>query len=403
MLVLNLQPYYHNFFPLSSSNHHATTHYNNSNNGVNVINTTTITAAKTTKLFSLSTPENPRKLPPKNPNKREFKTLRKRRRTFRPNGGLPRWAHHLLHRRISLQTPPRVRPSLAFKILPDWGYGRVYTVIVVNCTFNSNPNEDNNGGNLFMYAYYSQSSKFFEKFSVLEENPNSYNHTIFTSPPKFDYLYCGSSLYGDLNPARIREWVAYHAWIFGSNSHFVFHDAGGVSGEVMKVLEPWIKKGRVTFLVVNDCLHRYKFDAKWTFYFDVDEYLYLPQGNSLNKVMKEQWGFEKLLFRDWRTKIRRDRKYAIQARNVLATGVHMSENIVGKSLHRTENKLRYYHYHNSIQVKGEPCRVFLPPSAKRRITFHEKLPYIYDIGMKKLIDVIKRFEGETLGTSKLPS
>ncbi|KAL2945157.1 Galactan beta-1 4-galactosyltransferase GALS1, partial [Bienertia sinuspersici] len=412
MLVLNLQPYYHNFFPLSSSNHHATTNYNNSNNGVNVINTTTITAAKTTKLFSLSTPENPRKLPPKNPNKREFKpygnaaalfvqmgAYRGGPTTFSIVGLASKPLHVYGHPWFKCEwvpkngSHPKIR-SKAFKILPDWGYGRVYTVIVVNCTFNSNPNEDNNGGNLFMYAYYSQSSKFFEKFSVLEENPNSYNHTIFTSPPKFDYLYCGSSLYGDLNPARIREWVAYHAWIFGSNSHFVFHDAGGVSGEVMKVLEPWIKKGRVTvqdirdqekfdgyyynqFLVVNDCLHRYKFDAKWTFYFDVDEYLYLPQGNSLNKVMKEFEGFTQITFQqyamssalclndsssssmiipDWRTKIRRDRKYAIQARNVLATGVHMSENIIGKSLHRTENKLRYYHYHNSIQVKGEPCR-----------------------------------------------
>uniref|UniRef100_A0A803MG69 Glycosyltransferase family 92 protein n=1 Tax=Chenopodium quinoa TaxID=63459 RepID=A0A803MG69_CHEQI len=124
--------------------------------------------------------------------------------------------------------------------------------------------------------------------------------------------------------------------------------------------------------------------------------------NDSSQDYSREWGFEKLLFRDWRTKIRRDRKYAIQARNVLATGVHMSENIVGKSLHHTEAKIRYYHYHNSIQVVGEPCRVLLPPSAKKKITFHEKLPYVYDDNMKQLANTIKQFEHETLGTSQLP-
>ena len=53
-----------------------------------------------------------------------------------------------------------------------------------------------------------------------------------------------------------------------------------------------------------------------------------------------QWGFEKLLFRDSITGIRRDRKYAIQAKNAYATGVHMSENVIGKTLHKTETKIR---------------------------------------------------------------
>ena len=203
---------------------------------------------------------------------------------------------------------PPVRAK-AYKILPDWGYGRVYTVVVVNCTFPTNPNLDNSGGKLVLYAYYSLSPKYFEKFTALEESPGSYNGAVFNSPPKYDYLYCGSSLYGNLSASRIREWMAYHAWFFGEKSHFVFHDAGGVSEEVRKVLEPWVKIGRVTiqdireqekfdgyyynqFLIVNDCLHRYKFDANWTFFFDVDEYIYLPQGrDELKDVMKEFEGF----------------------------------------------------------------------------------------------------------------
>ena len=192
----------------------------------------------------------------------------------------------------------------AYKMLPDWGYGRVYTVVVVNCTFPENPNADNLGGKLFLNAYYSPSPRRYERFMALEEAPGSYDESKFRPPFKYDYLYCGSSLYGDLSASRIREWMAYHAYFFGPRSHFVFHDAGGVGPEVRAVLAPWVRAGRATiqdiraqdeydgyyynqFLVVNDCLHRYKHAANWTFFFDVDEYIYLPDGSSLESVLGE--------------------------------------------------------------------------------------------------------------------
>ncbi|KMS96194.1 hypothetical protein BVRB_001040 [Beta vulgaris subsp. vulgaris] len=466
LLVWNLQPYYDQLLSLSisSSCHCHVTPLLNSTI------TNTITTNTTTDISAINTVRKPRIFPTyKDPNKREFKPYGNAAALFVQMGayrggptsfsviGLASKPIHVYsqpwYKCEWVPNPTTINGSThqaqptrtkATKILPDWGYGRVYTVVVVNCTFPTNPNADNSGGKLLLYAYYSLSSRNFEKFTALTESPGSYNDTVYTSPPKYDYLYCGSSLYGNLSASRIREWLAYHSWFFGLNSHFVFHDAGGVSEDVRKVLEPWVKLGRVTvqdireqenydgyyynqFLVVNDCLHRYRFAAKWTFYFDVDEYIYVPQGNSLKNVMEEfdgftqftieqnpmssslclndssqdysrQWGFEKLVFRDWRTRIRRDRKYAIQARNALATGVHMSENIVGKALHRTDKKIRYYHYHNSIQVPGEPCRVFLPPSAKKKITIHEKLPYVYDDNMKNLADTIKRSERETLGS-----
>ncbi|GMN34638.1 hypothetical protein TIFTF001_004801 [Ficus carica] len=335
--------------------------------------------------------------------------------------------------------------TLAYKMLPDWGYGRVYTVVVVNCTFPLNPNADNSGGKLVLKAYYGESQRKFEKFTALEEAHGAYNASKYSPPYDYDYLYCGSSLYGNLSAARIREWMAYHAWFFGPRSHFVFHDAGGVSAEVRAALEPWVRLGRATvqdirdqaefdgyyynqFLVVNDCLHRYRFSANWTFYFDVDEYIFLPDGNTLESVLNEfsdytqftieqnpmssslclndsthhfsrEWGFEKLLLREARTGIRRDRKYAIQARNAYATGVHMSENVIGKTLHKTETKIRYYHYHNSISVMGEPCREWLPLTAKAKdnVTWHDKLPYVYDDNMKKLANTIKQFERNAIG------
>ncbi|XP_008796320.1 galactan beta-1,4-galactosyltransferase GALS1-like [Phoenix dactylifera] len=332
----------------------------------------------------------------------------------------------------------------AYKMLPDWGYGRVYTVVVVNCTFPSNPNADNAGGKLLLHAYYSTTSRRYEKFVALEESPGSYDESHYQPPFRYEYLYCGSSLYGNLSAGRIREWMAYHAYFFGPNSHFVFHDAGGVSPEVKAVLEPWVKAGRATvqdiraqaeydgyyynqFLVVNDCLHRYRHAANWTFFFDVDEYLYLPEGRTLASVLdklsgytqftieqnpmssklcvldpkkdySKEWGFEKLVFRNSITGVRRDRKYAIQARKAYATGVHMSQNVIGKTTHKTEDMIRYYHYHNSINVLGEPCREFIPVPPKGNATWFEKIPYVYDDNMKRVAGTIKQFEKETIGS-----
>lgn len=190
------------------------------------------------------------------------------------------------------------------KILPDWGYGRVYTVVIINCTFPTPVYKT--GGKLLLHAAANGGGdtelNVTDTFVVLTEAPNSLNPRIFTDPPKYDYLYCGSSLYGNLSPQRVREWLAYHIRMFGEKSHFVIHDAGGVHPEVMEVLRPWIEKGYVTlqdirdeerfdgyyhnqFLVVNDCLHRYKFMTKWMFFFDVDEFIFVPKKSTLKSVM----------------------------------------------------------------------------------------------------------------------
>jgi hypothetical protein len=202
---------------------------------------------------------------------------------------------------------PPMRAARAYHMLPDWGYGRVYTVVVVNCTFPRVPNADNAGGRLVLYAHHGPSrspSSPHERIVALEEAPGAYDEAAFRPPHRYDYLYCGSSLYGDLSAARVREWMAYHARFFGPRSHFVFHDAGGVGPAVRAALEPWVRAGRATlqdvraqaeydgwyynqFLVVNDCLHRYRHAAKWTFFFDVDEYIFLPDGRKLEDVLAE--------------------------------------------------------------------------------------------------------------------
>ncbi|KAJ4977191.1 hypothetical protein NE237_002297 [Protea cynaroides] len=335
--------------------------------------------------------------------------------------------------------------TVGYKIHPDWGYGRVYTVVVVNCTFAEPVGADGSGGRLVLMASTNgggdRDFNSTEEIEALREAPGSLNASIFTSLPPHDYLYCGSPLYGNLSPQRMREWLAYHVKLLGEKSHFVIHDAGGVHPEVLEVLKPWMEKGYVTlqdikeqerfdgyyhnqFLVMNDCLHRYKFKAKWMFFFDVDEYIYvspkttigsfldslsgytqftfeqMPMSNKLclavdNGKNLRKWGFEKLVYRDVKRGVRKDRKYAVQPRNVYATGVHMSQNVAGKTLHKTDSRVKYFHYHGTIAERHEPCQQFVNIT---ELTF-EGTPYVLDHTMRGLAASVKRFELNIIGTT----
>ncbi|KAM1350422.1 hypothetical protein ACFX2F_004376 [Malus domestica] len=338
-------------------------------------------------------------------------------------------------------TPPI--SSIGYKILPDWGYGRVYTVVVVNCTFSQPINADNSGGKLLLLATTeSGGDRNFnttDTIQTLTEAPGTLNAGIFTAKPKYDYLYCGSSLYGNLSPQRVREWIAYHVRLFGPRSHFVIHDAGGIHEEVLEVLKPWMELGYVTlqdireqerfdgyyhnqFMVVNDCLHRYKFMAKWMFFFDVDEYIYMPPKSNIKSVLDSlsdytqftieqmpmsnklclfedyrktyrKWGFEKLVYKDVKRGIRRDRKYAVQPRNVYATGVHMSQNVAGKTTHKTERRIKYFHYHGTIATRREPCRQLINATQ----TNVDQIPYVVDTTMRTVAGSVKKFELRMIG------
>ncbi|XP_050371035.1 galactan beta-1,4-galactosyltransferase GALS3-like [Argentina anserina] len=334
--------------------------------------------------------------------------------------------------------------AAGYKMLPDWGYGRVYTVVIVNCTFPHPVNSDNSGGKLVLLASTSgggdRNFNVTDEIEALTESPGSLNPSVFTSRPKYDYLYCGSSLYGNLSPQRVREWIAYHVRLFGPRSHFVIHDAGGIHEEVLEVLKPWMELGYVTlqdirdqerfdgyyhnqFMVVNDCLHRYKFTAKWMFFFDVDEYIYMPPKSTIKTVLdslaeytqftieqmpmsnklclledyhktNRKWGFEKLVYKDVKKGIRRDRKYAVQPRNVYATGVHMSQNVAGKTTHKTENRIKYFHYHGTIADRREPCKKLINDTQ----IFLDKVPYVQDTTMRDVAGAVKRFEQRMIGS-----
>ncbi|RLN12563.1 hypothetical protein C2845_PM09G09850 [Panicum miliaceum] len=342
---------------------------------------------------------------PRDPNKREL----------RPYGS----AAALLVQMGAYRGGPRTFAVVGFASKPAHVYGTPY----FKCEWVPNPDPASPAPPrpLLVHAYYSTASRRYERFVALEEAPGSYDESRFRPPFPYEYLYCGSSLYGNLSAARMREWLAYHAHFFGPSSHFVLHDAGGVSPEDIRAEAEYDGYYYNQFLVVNDCLHRYRHATNWTFFFDVDEYIYLPDGRTLqevlgqlepytqftieqnpmssklcvedpNKEYSREWGFEKLVFRGSITGVRRDHKYAIQARNAYSTGVHMSQNVIGRTSHKTESLIRYYHYHNSINVMGEPCRIFVPKPTNGSKVMFEGIPYVYDNNMKRLAGEIKRFE-----------
>jgi len=80
-----------------------------------------------------------------------------------------------------------------------------------------------------------------------------------------------------------------------------------VSEEVFEVLKPWMERGWVSvqdlkelevyegrshhqFTMLNDCMLRAQRMSNWTFFFDVDEYLFVPGGRSLREVLVESEG-----------------------------------------------------------------------------------------------------------------
>lgn len=92
-------------------------------------------------------------------------------------------------------------------------------------------------------------------------------------------------------------------------------------------------------------------------------------------------------------KIRRDKKYAIQPRNVYATGVHASENFVGKSTRLPDNLMKYFHYQGTVAQRREPCQQLVQDGS----TTVENVPYVRDTSLRLMAPSVKKFELDTIG------
>ncbi|XP_024382490.1 galactan beta-1,4-galactosyltransferase GALS1 isoform X2 [Physcomitrium patens] len=342
----------------------------------------------------------------------------------------------------------------AIKMLPDTGnvYSRLYSAVIINCTFSQDVGVDRKGGQLVLYASYGdQYPRNPERIVALTEQPDEFPGVEFyeSSDMKYDYVYCGSPLFGNLSPQKIREWIAYHAHFFGPRSHFFLYDAGGVHDNVRRMIEPWIKAGRVTldnireqekfdgyyhnqFMVVNDCFHRARHLARWIFFFDVDEFIWAPPNdNSLPAILaryenqsqiiiwqkpmskslcaqeqgeagndssfSRKWTFEKLVFKSIKWRESHDCKYAIQGQKAMGTGIHRSGHLIGGNATTYADPLNYYHYHNTINKRDEVCEDFIDKSVVYVNPRNRTDIYTHDDGLAVLADHIKEFERDVIG------
>lgn len=106
-----------------------------------------------------------------------------------------------------------------------------------------------------------------------------------------------------------------------------------------------------------------------------------------------KWGFEKLVYRDSTTNIRRNKKYAVQPRSLYATGVHFSQHLAGKT-YKTEDRMKYFHYHGIIAKRRESCKIF---ATSTQVT-QAKITYVIDTTMRDIARVIKKFEFKMIGS-----
>jgi len=72
----------------------------------------------------------------------------------------------------------------------------------------------------------------------------------------------------------------------------------------------------------------------------------------------------------------------VHPRKVWVTGVQMSKNLKGRTQHRTEDNMMFYHFHNTINNRGEPCTEWLKPSKRNNVAWVGRTSYIYDGSMK---------------------
>ncbi|KAL5578381.1 hypothetical protein UlMin_020080 [Ulmus minor] len=166
--------------------------------------------------------------------------------------------------------------------------------------------------------------------------------------------------------------------------------------------------------------------AKWMFFFDVDEFVYVAPNNTIKSVLDSlseytqfmfeqrhmsskfclsvfddaeqtyrKWGFEKLVYKDFKRGIRWDRKYAAQPRNLYSAGVHLSQDFVGKSIYTRDQRITFFHYHGVIANRGEPCEKLINSTG----FYFERHPFVLDTGMRDVAGFVKKFELKMIGST----
>ncbi|CAI5956635.1 unnamed protein product [Closterium sp. NIES-64] len=127
-----------------------------------------------------------------------------------------------------------------------------------------------------------------QQLIAYHEPPNAFPVSLEPHPPyKHRVAFCSPPVHSELDGRRLYEWLEYHYHL--GVDYSIMYDAGGIDDEVTQVLIPYEQEGLLEVrdigdfleyetwlyaqvMVVNDCAYSTRFSAKWTLFFDLDEF-----------------------------------------------------------------------------------------------------------------------------------
>ncbi|CAM6081920.1 unnamed protein product [Calypogeia fissa] len=174
-------------------------------------------------------------------------------------------------------------------------HGTSYDTVMVHCTF-PEPVGTKVGGYLYMNISHGKigTGAPSELVPVLHESANQLQPALYEATEfQYEYAYCSASSFTPLIASHVKQFLMYHHVMFEGKLHFFFYYSAPIEEEVMAVLKPLIGAGVLTLVdfskesnyhimyhgqapAINDCLYRTKFLARWSLFWDLDEYLYFP-------------------------------------------------------------------------------------------------------------------------------
>ncbi|BBN15384.1 hypothetical protein MPTK1_6g19180 [Marchantia polymorpha subsp. ruderalis] len=360
-------------------------------------------------------------------------------------------------------------------IYVKWDEGRMpYVPAIVNCTFPTAVGADASGGTLQLSISAKPNRLSLTgtvAANVYEERKGEvevFNRMVRkleqggAAALPYKYAYCGPPMFGRIRPDWILGWLTYHYRLYEGMEgkvRFFFYNVGALADEgTLTVLEPFIKAGVVEIvnvleikdytahyrgqvLFVNDCLHRTRFIAQWTLFHDFDEFIYVPQPNSLQSLLKQhedkawltfaslpaswkfctelsrtvetRWPVERMVCVEEQPECRYKqekpdpwlctgplgrRKYVVNPRKVFAAGIHYVTKDSGSGGVDLNGTLaRLHHYHGALATFNYLCNGVANFSARADNT-SEFSRYIFndDVATEtsKARDVLRRLLGE---------
>ena len=101
------------------------------------------------------------------------------------------------------------------------------------------------------------------------------------------------------NEARyFDEWITFHRAV-GVEHFYLYNNQS--TDDFREVLTPWVDRGVVTLLdwdreggqvgAFNDCIRRFRMEARWIAFLDVDEFLFSPEAQDLREVLPRYEGY----------------------------------------------------------------------------------------------------------------